>query len=99
MSRSDVIIGLNEIVCHFEHLEDPLSTISLQHPLFSVFRTSLMVVLAGADGPTGTLRWAVAKKDVLVLALDLPHGIPSPAAIQQVLSALKVDALQSCFAC
>ena len=35
----------------------------------------------------------------LVQALDLPHGIPSRDVIRRVLSALKVDAFQSCFAC
>jgi len=58
-----------------------------------------MGVLAGADGPTGISRWAVAKKDLLMQALDLPHGLPSRDVIRRVLSALKVDAFQSCFAC
>ncbi|MCX7389031.1 MAG: transposase family protein [Planctomycetales bacterium] len=53
MSRSDVTIGLSEIVCHFEELEDPRSTINRLHPLPSVLTISLMGVLAGADGPTG----------------------------------------------
>jgi len=58
-----------------------------------------MGVLAGSDGPTAIARWAVAKKDLLMQALDLPHGIPSRDVIRRVLSALKVDAFQSCFAC
>lgn len=99
MSRSDVNIRLSEIVCHFEQLEDPRSTINRHHPLPSVLAISLMGVLAGAAGPTGIAKWAVAKKDLLVQALDLPHGIPSRDVIRRVLSALKVDALQSCFAC
>ncbi|HQX53962.1 MAG TPA: ISAs1 family transposase [Planctomycetaceae bacterium] len=99
MSRSDVNIRLSEIVCHFEQLEDPRSTINRHHPLPSVLTISLMGVLAGADGPTGISRWAVAKKDLLMQALDLPHGLPSRDVIRRVLSALKVDAFQSCFAC
>jgi DNA-binding phage protein len=99
VSRSDVNIRLSEIVCHFEQLEDPRSTINRHHPLPSVLTISLMGVLAGADGPTRIARWAVAKKDLLVQALDLPHGIPSRDVILRVLSALKVDAFQSCFAC
>jgi len=99
VSRSDVNIRLSEIVCHFEQLEDPRSTINRHHPLPSVLTISLMGVLAGADGPTGISRWAVAKKDLLVQALDLPYGLPSRCVIRRVLSALKVDAFQSCFAC
>ena len=76
MPRSNVSIGLSEIVCHFEELEDPRSTINRLHPLPSVLTISLMGVLAGADGPTGISRWAVAKKDLLLQALNLPHGIP-----------------------
>ena len=99
MSRSNVSIGLSEIVCHFEELEDPRSTINRLHPLPSVLTISLMGVLAGADGPTGISKWAAAKKDLLLQALDLPHGIPSRDVIRRVLSALKVDAFQSCFVC
>ena len=99
MSRSDVNIRLSEIVCHFEQLEDPRSTINRHHPLPSVLTISLMGVLAGADGPTGIAKWAVARKDLLVQALDLPHGIPSRDVIRRVLSALSVEAFQSCFAC
>jgi len=99
VSRSDVNIRLSEIVCHFEQLEDPRSTINRHHPLPSVLTISLMGVLAGADGPTGIAKWAVAKKDLLVQALDLPHGIPSRDVIRRVLSALSVEAFQSCFAC
>ena len=99
MPRSDVSIGLSEVVCHFEELEDPRSTINRLHPLQSVLTISLMGVLAGADGPTGISKWAVAKKDLLLQALDLPHGIPSRDVIRRVLSAVKVDAFQSCFVC
>ena len=97
MSRSDVSAGLSEVVCHFEKLEDPRSTINRLHPLPSVLTISLMAVLAGADGPTGIFKWAVAKKDLLIGTLDLPHGIPSRDVIRRVLSAVKVDAFQSCF--
>ena len=97
MPRSNVSIGLNEIVCHFEELEDPRSTINRLHPLPSVLTISLMGVLAGADGPTGISKWAIAKEHLLLQALDLPHGIPSRDVIRRVLSAVKVDAFQSCF--
>jgi hypothetical protein len=58
-----------------------------------------MGVLGGADGPTGISRWAVAKKHLLLQALNLPHGIPSRDVIRRVLCAVKVDAFQSCFVC
>jgi len=103
MERSLVTIkyqyGLSEIICHFEELEDPRSPVNRHHPLPSVLTISLMGVLAGSDGPTAISRWAVAKKDLLVQSLDLPHGIPSRDVIRRVLSALQVDAFQSCFAC
>src|SRR5271166_139491 len=40
-------ISLDEVILHFEKLEDPRSTINLQHPLISV------VVIALFDGSTG----------------------------------------------
>lgn len=99
MPRSNVSNGLSEIVCHFEELEDPRSTIHRLHPLPGVLTISLMGVLVGADGPTGISRWAVAKKDLLLQALNLPHGIPSRDVIRRVLCAVKVDAFPSCFVC
>jgi hypothetical protein len=49
MLPSDVTIGLKEIVCHFDELEDPRSTINRLHRLPSVLAISLMGVLAGAS--------------------------------------------------
>ena len=48
MRPSDVSIGLREIVCHFDQLEDPRSTINRLHPLPSVRTIALIGVLAGA---------------------------------------------------
>jgi hypothetical protein len=45
-------IGLDEVVRHFEGLEDPRFTVNVQHPLVSVVVIALMAVLAGAGGPT-----------------------------------------------
>lgn len=99
MPRSNKKFSLSEVVCHFEQLEDPRSPVNRHHPLPSVLTIALMGVLAGSDGPTAISRWAVAKKHLLVQSLDLPHGVPSRDVIRRVLSALKVDAFQSCFAC
>jgi hypothetical protein len=52
--------SVDEIVRHFEELEDPRSTINLQHPLVSVVVIALMAVLAGANGPTAIAKWATA---------------------------------------
>ena len=97
MARSRTAVDLNEVVGHFEALEDPRSTINRLHPLPSVVTISLMAVLSGADGPTGIHKWAVAKVDLLLNCLDLPHGLPSRDVIRRVLCALKVEAFQACF--
>jgi hypothetical protein len=44
-------IRLDEVVRHFEELEDPRSTVNRQHPLVSGVVIALMAVLAGASGP------------------------------------------------
>ena len=91
-------VGLDEIVLHFHELEDPRSSINLQHPLVSVVVIALMAVLAGAAGPTAIARWAAMKEAFLVGVLDLPNGIPRKDVFRRVLMALKPDAFQACFA-
>ena len=54
-------VTLDEIVEHFEHLDDPRSTVNRKHPLVSVVVTAVMAVLAGASGPTSIARWAALK--------------------------------------
>lgn len=90
-------IGLDEIVGYFEDLEDPRSTINLQHPLVSVVVIALMAVLAGASGPTAIATWAALKKDFLVEVLDLPNGIPRKDVFRRVLTLLKPGTFQACF--
>jgi len=75
-------LGLSEIICHFEVLKEPRSPINRHNALPSVLTISLMGVLAGSDGPTAISRRGIAKKDLLIQALDLPHGIPSRAVIR-----------------
>jgi predicted transposase YbfD/YdcC len=91
-------VSLDEIIRHFEDLEDPRSTINRQHPLTSVVVIALMAVLAGAGGPTAIAKWARLKRDFLLNALDLPHGIPSKDVFRRVLMLLKPGAFQACFA-
>ena len=91
-------IGLDEVVQHFEELEDPRSTINRRHPLVSVVVIALMAVLAGASGPTAIAQWAALKEEFLLEALDLPNGIPCKDVFRRVLMLLKPTAFQACFA-
>ena|SRR5579872_3509282 len=90
-------LTLDEVICHFEDLEDPRSTINRQHPLPSVLVIAVMAVLAGAGGPTAIARWAEFKRDWLLSLLDLPSGIPGKDVFRRVLSALQPGAFQACF--
>jgi predicted transposase YbfD/YdcC len=91
-------LGLDEVVGHFAELEDPRSTVNLQHPLVSVIVIALMAVLAGANGPTAIAKWAALNEAFLVKALNLPNGIPRKDVFRRVLMALKPAAFQACFA-
>jgi predicted transposase YbfD/YdcC len=91
-------LGLDEIVRHFEGLEDPRSTVNRQHPLASVVVIALMAVLAGAGGPTAIAEWAALKEEYLVRTLDLPNGVPRKDVFRRVLMALKPGVFQACFA-
>jgi predicted transposase YbfD/YdcC len=89
---------LDEIVVHFQQLEDPRSTINQRHPLVSVVVIALLAVLAGAGGPTAIARWAALKEELLVQVLDLPNGVPRKDVFRRVLMVLKPAAFQACFA-
>ena len=91
-------VSLDEVVVHFQELEDPRSTINRLHPLSSVAVIALLAVLAGASGPTAIARWAALKAELLVQVLDLPNGIPRKDVFRRVLMALKPAAFQACFA-
>ena len=90
-----VRIGVNDVVEHFQHLEDPRSPINQRHPLVSVVVISVMAVLAGAEGPTAIARWANLKADLLQRLLPLPHGIPQKDVFRRVLSTLNPEARAS----
>ena len=91
-------VSLDEIVVHFQELEDPRSTINRRHPLVSVVVIALLAVLAGAGGPTAIARWAALKEEFLLQVLDLPNGIPRKDVFRRVLMVLKPAAFQACFA-
>jgi predicted transposase YbfD/YdcC len=91
-------VSLDEIVVHFQELEDPRSTVNQRHPLVSVLVIALLAVLAGAGGPTAIARWAALKEEFLLQVLDLPNGIPRKDVFRRVLMVLKPAAFQACFA-
>ena len=91
-------IFLDEIVVHFQDLEDPRSTINQRHPLTGVLVIALLAVLAGAAGPTAIARWAALKEEFLLQVLDLPNGVPRKDVFRRVLMVLKPAAFQACFA-
>ena len=90
-------IDIEEVLEHFDHLEDPRSSINRQHPLTSVVVIAIMAILAGANGPTAITKWAKLKQAFLENWLPLPHGIPSKDVFRRVLMALNPEAFQSCF--
>ena len=91
-------VFLDEVVLHFAELEDPRSSVNLQHPLVSEVVIALMAVLAGASGPTAIARWAAFKEEFLLKELNLPNGIPRKDVFRRVLMALRPGAFQACFA-
>jgi predicted transposase YbfD/YdcC len=90
-------IGLDEVVRHFQELEDPRSTVNLRHPLVSVVVIALLAVLAGAGGPTAIAAWAVTTPELLLNLLDLPNGIFRKDVFRRVLMTLKPGVFQACF--
>jgi predicted transposase YbfD/YdcC len=90
-------IALDEVVRHFEDLEDPRCSINRKHPLVSVVVIAVMAVLAGAGGPTAIARWAALKEEFLVTALDLPAGVPGKDVFRRVLMAVRPEAFRTCF--
>ena len=93
----EILIGIEEILGHFQSLEDPREPINIRHPLVSVVVIAVMAVLSGASGPTSIALWALKKSDMLLRVLSLPNGIPRKDVFRRVLSALKPAAFQSCF--
>src|SRR3954447_2734232 len=91
-------VSLDEVVVHFQGLEDPRSTINQRHPLASVLVIALLAALAGAGGPTAIARWAALKEEFLLPVLDLPNGVPRKDVFRRVLRVLKPAAFQACFA-
>ncbi len=87
----------DEIIAHFNQLEDPRSPINRRHPLVSVVVIALMAVLAGAGGPTAIARWAKTKKEFLRDVVPLPAGLPCKDVFRRVLMLLHPAPFQACF--
>ncbi|MBV8265730.1 MAG: ISAs1 family transposase, partial [Planctomycetaceae bacterium] len=90
-------LTLDEVVRHFEELEDPRCSITRTPPLVSVVVLAVIAVLAGASGPTAIARWAALKEEFLITALDLPDGVPGKDVFRRVLVALRPEAFRACF--
>jgi DDE family transposase len=90
-------ISLDEIVAHFQDLEDSRSSINRRYPLVAVIVIAVLGVLAGASGPTVIAEWAAIKEEVLVAALGLPAGVPGKDVFRRVLMALQPATFQKCF--
>lgn len=91
-------ITLDDVVQHFDQLEDPRCPINRKHPLVSVVVIAVLAVMAGAGGPTAIARWAAFKEEFLVTALDLPEGVPGKDVFRRVLMALRPEVFRACFA-
>lgn len=95
---SKLTVSLRSIVKHFEVLPDPRHHRNRRHLLVDVITIAVCGVIVGCDGPTAIAIWAKAKQDWLKEVLELPNGIPSRDCIRRVLSTLKPEAFQQCFA-
>lgn len=91
-------MDVEDVLRHFDELEDPRSSINRHHPLTSVVVISIMAILAGANGPTAIAKWARIKQEFLAKWLPLPNGIPGKDVFRRVLMALQPEAFQACFA-
>lgn len=90
-------MDIEDVLRHFDQLEDPRSSVNRHHPLTSVVVIAIMAILAGANGPTAIAKWAKIKRVFLATWLPLPHGIPSKDVFRRVLMALNPQAFQACF--
>lgn len=97
LNVEEIRFGVDEIIAHFEKLEDPRSTINQKHPLVSVVVIAIMAVLAGANGPTAIAEWATLKEDLLQKLLSLPNGVPRKDVFRRVLMTVNPAAFQASF--
>ena len=94
---AQIRLGLEEVLCHFQELEDPREPINIKHSLESVIVIAIMGILAGAAGPTSIAEWAKSKSAFIIGLLSLEHGVPRQDVFRRVLTALKPEAFQQRF--
>lgn len=97
-SRTKVSVSGRSVVRYFEALSDPRHHRNRRHLLVDVITIAVCGVIVGCDGPTSIRTWATAKEEWLKQFLALPNGLPSRDCIRRVLTALKPEAFQECFA-
>lgn len=93
-----IAVSGRSIVKHFESLPDPRHHRNRRHLLVDVITIAVCGVIVGCDGPSAIRMWAEAKEEWLRRLLELPNGLPSRDCIRRVLTALKPEAFQECFA-
>ena len=94
---AEVNVEVEEIIAHFQTLEDPRSSINQQYPLPAVVVIAVLAVLAGCSGPTSMAEWAEIKAARLILLLGLPGRTPGKDVFRRVLMLLRPDAFEACF--
>jgi predicted transposase YbfD/YdcC len=97
-TRAKVTVSGCSIVKYFEALPDPRHQRNRRHLLVDVIAIAVCGVIVGCDGPSSIRVWAKAKEKWLKKFFALPNGIPSRDCIRRVLTALKPEAFQECFA-
>lgn len=66
-----------QLVEHFEHLEDPRGSQGVLHPLSSIVTIALLATIGGAQGWEDIEIYGVSHEEWLSSFLKLPFGIPS----------------------
>jgi predicted transposase YbfD/YdcC len=97
-AKLNISRSLCSVVRHFEALPDPRHHRNRRHLLVDIIVIAVCGVIVGCDGPTAIRQWAKAKEEWLKQFLELPGGLPSRDCIRRVLTALKPEAFQECFA-
>ena len=86
---AQIRMGLEEVLCHFQELEDPREPINIRHTIESVVVIAIVGILTGAAGPTSIAEWPKSKSVFLIALLSLEHGVPRKDVFRRVLTALK----------
>ncbi|GAB5520986.1 MAG: ISAs1-like element ISEc1 family transposase [Rhodothermales bacterium] len=86
------------IAHHFDSLDDPRRTRSVQHSLHDILVITLCALICGADSFTAIEEFARTKTTFLKRFLPLKGGIPSHDTIGRVFALLDPDHLAQCFA-